>query len=104
MKLSSNPLIEDGLSAIRSLTKEANETEPKLTLLEQSLADRSLPERPKNDRSLTADERKAILDAYSAYANDEARCSGMRKRLSFIHSEIKHWQERIAIASRSNVS
>ena len=91
-------LIEDARAAIVTLTEEAKQTRLDLADLERTITERRLPERD-NMKQLAPDERERILEAYAQHAEDQARRSGMKKRLDFIDREIGHWQERIDIAT-----
>lgn len=101
MRTDLNPIIEDARAAIASLEDEAAKTRPELAELERVISERRLPCRPVGDdmKKLPPDERERIMQAYAQHAEDQARRSGMRKRLDFIDREIANWQERFKIAN-----
>ena len=102
MTVSLDTIMQDARAAIVTLTEEAAKTRSELAELDRTITERRLPFRPVGDdmKKLPPEKRERIMQAYAQHAEDQARRSGMRKRLDFIDREIGHWQERIEIATR----
>ncbi|WP_417538308.1 hypothetical protein [Marinomonas sp.] len=102
MTVSLDTIMQDARAAIITLTEEAKQTRAELAELDRTITECRLPFLPAGDdmKKLPPHEREWIMQAYAQHAKDQARQSGMSKRLDFIEREISHWQERITIAQR----